>query len=59
VALATEPQRLAGLKQRLTESRLTTPLFNARLNMRRLEHAYLAMQARSVQGLPPEHIWVD
>ncbi len=58
VALAHDPARLAVLKQRLAERRLTAPLFNTELYTRRLESAYEMMCARQRAGLPPEHLIV-
>jgi predicted O-linked N-acetylglucosamine transferase (SPINDLY family) len=40
VGLATQPRRLAHIKQRLADNRLTTPLFDTQLYTRNLEAAY-------------------
>lgn len=58
VALAGDPARLASLKQRLAERRLTAPLFDTALYTRRLESAYTMMQERRRAGLAPEHLFV-
>jgi protein O-GlcNAc transferase len=58
VELATQPDRLADIKQRLVKNRLTTPLFDTRLFTRRIEAAYTAMHARHQAGLAPDHIAV-
>jgi predicted O-linked N-acetylglucosamine transferase (SPINDLY family) len=56
VALAVEPTRLAALRRRLAENRLTTPLFDIRTFTRDLEGAYAAIHARYRAGLAPEHM---
>ena len=58
VELATQPDRLADIKQRLAKNRLTMPLFDTRLFTRRIEAAYTAMHARHQAGLAPDHIAV-
>ena len=58
LALATDPPRLAKLRQKLTDNRLTKPLFDTPLFARHLEDAYLQMYERYHAGLPPEHICV-
>lgn len=57
--LASDPERLGAIKQRLVESRNSTPLFDSTLFTRHLEAAYSAMCERYHSGLPPEHIYVD
>ena len=56
VALATTRPRLQGLRARLAEARLTTPLFDTEGYTRSIEAAYQAMLDRSRSGLPPEHL---
>ena len=56
VELATDPKRLAEIKQRLARNRLTTPLFDSRSFGRELEALYLAMYEGYAQGRSPEHI---
>ena len=56
VELATHPQRLADIKQRLAHNRLTTPLFDSHSFVRQLEAVYLGMYERHGRGQPPEHI---
>ena len=58
VSLAGDPTRLAALKQRLAECRLTAPLFNTALYTRHLESAFQAMHAHHCAGLAPDHIHV-
>jgi predicted O-linked N-acetylglucosamine transferase (SPINDLY family) len=59
VALATDPGRLAGIKQKLAENRLVAPLFDTPLFTKGLEAVYLRMFERHHQDLPPEHIDAD
>lgn len=56
VELALNPQRLAEIRQKLAEHRLTTPLFDTSLFAGYLETAYTKIHARCQAGLPPEHI---
>jgi protein O-GlcNAc transferase len=58
VELATDPQRLAGIRQKLANHRDTTPLFDTRSFTRHLESAYVKIYERYQSGLPPEHIYV-
>jgi len=59
VELATNPGKLAGIKLKLAQNRLTTPLFDAGRYTRNLEAAYRAMYERYHAGLPPDHIYVE
>jgi predicted O-linked N-acetylglucosamine transferase (SPINDLY family) len=59
VELATHPERLAALTERLSRNRLTAPLFDTELFTRRLEDAYLQMYERYQADGPPEHIFVE
>jgi predicted O-linked N-acetylglucosamine transferase (SPINDLY family) len=59
IELATNPQRLATLRQALAENRTTTPLFNTPLFTKHLESAYLKMYERYQMGLEPDHLFVD
>jgi predicted O-linked N-acetylglucosamine transferase (SPINDLY family) len=58
VALGSDPSRMAEIKQRLDNNRLTTALFDTRLHTRNLEAAYAQMQARYESDLPPEDIFI-
>ena len=58
VALATDPKRLAQIRQKLALNRDTAPLFNAALFARHLEAAYTQMVERLYTLLPPKHIFV-
>ncbi len=56
IDLATHPEKLAIIKRKLAENRLTTPLFDTKLFTRHIEAAYTAMYERHQAGLPPDHI---
>ena len=59
VELATDPQKLVQLKQRLLERRLTAPLFDAQLFTGHIEAAYTAIYERQQAGLPNAHVDVE
>ena len=56
IELATNPEKLARIKLRLADNRLTTPLFDTRLFIKHIEGAYTAMHERHQAGLAPDHI---
>ena len=56
VDLATHPERLKAIKNKLERNRLTAPLFDTRLFTRHIEAAYTQMVERYHADLPPEHI---
>ncbi len=58
VALATEPERMAAIRNRLEAHRLTTPLFDTQLLTRQLEHGYRQIYRRYHSGLGPEDVQV-
>jgi protein O-GlcNAc transferase len=58
IDLATHPERLARIKQKLAANRLTTPLFDTELFTRHIEAAYTEMYERYQADLPPKHIYV-
>lgn len=57
--LATRPDELAALKQRLAANRLTCPLFDTDRYRRHLEQAFLLMRERAEQGLAPVRLEID
>ena len=59
IELARNPVKLSGLKEKLQQNRLTTPLFDTELYTRNLETAYRAMYERYQADLPPEHIYLS
>lgn len=58
IELATQPEKLAAIKDRLTGNRITTPLFDTPLFTKNLEKAYQAIFERHLSGLSPEHIFL-
>jgi len=56
--LASQPERLRVLRQKLADNRLSTPLFDTELFTRHIEDAYRRMFERDQAGLPPEHLHV-
>jgi len=56
VQLATKPEQLAGIRQKVERSRLSSPLFDTRAFTRYLELGYTRMFACYQAGLAPEHI---
>ena len=58
VDLATHPEKLAVIKHKLAENRLTTPLFDTKLFTKHIEAAYTVMHERHQADLEPDHIVV-
>jgi predicted O-linked N-acetylglucosamine transferase (SPINDLY family) len=58
IDLATDPQRLARLKERLAQNRLSTPLFDTRRYTQHLEDAFTIIHTRHQAGLPTADIVV-
>ena len=58
LALAGDPPQLAGLRARLAEKRLTSPLYDTEGFRKSLEAAYLRMMEISRQGPAPESFTV-
>jgi predicted O-linked N-acetylglucosamine transferase (SPINDLY family) len=56
VELAKNPDKLAKIKQKLAENRLTTSLFDIDYFTKNIESAYIQMYERSQSGLDPDHI---
>jgi predicted O-linked N-acetylglucosamine transferase (SPINDLY family) len=56
--LATFPQRLSAIREKLQHNRLTTPLFDTALFTRHLEIAYGQMYERWQAALSPEDLWI-
>ena len=59
VELAANSEKLAAIRAKLANNRLTKPLFDTRLFTRHIEAAYTAMYRRYQAGLPPECISVE
>jgi len=58
IELATRPDKIKGIKEKLQQNRLTTPLFNTPLFTEKLETAYLNIYRRYQSDLAPEHIQI-
>lgn len=56
VGLAEHPAKLAAVRARLAENRLTQPLFDTRRYARAIEEGYTAAHRRHLDGLAPAHI---
>lgn len=56
IELATNPEKLAAIKDRLARNRLTTPLFDTKRFIRHIEAAYTQAYRRYQAGLAPDHI---
>jgi protein O-GlcNAc transferase len=59
IELATNPEKLAAIKRKLANNRLTTPLFDTQTFARHIEAAYTTMYERYQANLPPDHIYVS
>lgn len=59
VELARNPSKLAAIRQKLADKRLTAALFDTALFTRHIEAAYRAMHERRRANLPPDHIHVQ
>jgi len=58
IELALNPKKLADIKLKLFNNRLTTPLFDTPLFTKHLESAYIQMYERHQSGLEPSHFSV-
>jgi predicted O-linked N-acetylglucosamine transferase (SPINDLY family) len=59
INLASDPQRLKSIRNKLSENRLKTPLFNSTLFAKQIEAGYQKAYDRHHDGLPPDHIFID
>ena len=59
VQLAADTRRLAGIRQRLADNRLTTPLFNTQLFTKGVEAGYLKIYERYQANLPAAHVYLS
>jgi SAM-dependent methyltransferase len=57
IELATNPEKLGKIRQKLAQNRFTTPLFDTKRFTRNLEQVYCMMYERSQQELPPAHLF--
>jgi predicted O-linked N-acetylglucosamine transferase (SPINDLY family) len=56
IQLASNPQKLLDIKNKLAEKRLSAPLFDTPLFTKNLEAAYIKMYERYQADLEPEHL---
>ena len=59
IELATDPEKLKIIKDKLVDNLPTAPLYDTPLFTRHLESAYLSMYDRYQNGLDPDHIYVE
>jgi len=58
VRLATHPEQLQQIRERLQRNRRSAPLFDTALFTTHIEDAYSQMYERYLAGLPPAHRFV-
>ena len=58
IELATNPGKLQSIKAKLAANRLSTPLFDTALFTKHIEAAYVQMNERYQDDLPPDHFEV-
>jgi len=58
IQLATHPEKLKIIKDKLVNNLPTAPLYDTPLFTQQLESAYLTMYERYQQGLDPDYIYV-
>jgi len=59
IELATNPEKLKTIKDKLDSNLLSAQLYNTSLFTRHLESAYSTMYDRYQKGLEPDHIYVE
>jgi len=59
IELATNPDKLKAIKDKLASNLTTAPLFDTKRFTKNLESAYTKMYERSQKGLEPDHIYVE
>ena len=59
VEIASDPQKLKLIKDKLQEKRLTSALFDPVGNTRHIEAAYTKMYERYLDDLPPDHLYIQ
>jgi len=59
IELATDPEKLNSVKNKLVSNLPTAPLYNTALFTEHLESAYTTMYDRYYKGLEPDHIYVQ
>ncbi len=56
IELATHPEALAALREKLARQRLSAPLFDTERFARHIEDIFTQMHERSLAGLAPDHL---
>jgi protein O-GlcNAc transferase len=59
IDLAAHPEKLANIKHKLAEKRLTSRLFDTKLVTKHVETAYATMYERYQAGLPADHMVIQ
>jgi predicted O-linked N-acetylglucosamine transferase (SPINDLY family) len=59
IELATNPERLEAIKNKLERNRRNTALFDTPRFTKNIEAAYLQIYERYNANLPPDHIYID
>ena len=59
IELATHPEKLKAIKEKLASNLSTAPLFDTKRFTKNLESAYTEMFERYHKGLEPDHIYVE
>ena len=59
IELATNPEKMQAIKDKLASNLSTAPLYNTKLFVKNLESAYTTMYKRHHEGLEPDHIYVE
>ena len=59
IELATNPEKLKAIRDKLANNLETAPLYDTKLFTQNLESAYTQMYERYQTGLEPDHIYVE
>ena len=59
IELATNPEKLKAIKDKLVRNRLTTALFDTPRYTKHIEAAYIQMYERYQADLPLDHIYIE
>jgi predicted O-linked N-acetylglucosamine transferase (SPINDLY family) len=59
IELATNPEKLKAIKDKLKSNLSSAPLFDTPLFTKNIESAYTQMYERYHEGLEPDHIYVE
>lgn len=59
IGLGKDSERLGGIRRKLAENRLSTPLFDTTAFARAIESAYIVMHERAANGIAPADIGME